>query len=243
MLARRLKVKFFVMENVPAVMDQELFVDELAIIKRSYNLWYGPLNAALHGLPQTRQRCIVIGYHRDFDVEPVAPRITHLGSQAVFDYQSGRRLVPSEATADAILGPYPRIGFAKKSASARWFPDDVSDLEDLVTVGAAIGDLPQEGCEDGETLRSSKGLSEVRAATPRSRTKRSTTIDHGGTRRRPYRRWPAWPRAVRSAQGVRTLTTRRRTRDFIGMACPELLLLTFTMPVADVSPTTRRTGL
>ncbi|HVA73048.1 MAG TPA: DNA cytosine methyltransferase [Acidimicrobiales bacterium] len=155
-LARALRVKFFVMENVPSVIDQELFKRQITTMRRWYRVWHGPLNAALYGLPQTRQRCIVIGYRKDLEVEPSAPPISHLGSRAVFDYKSGKRLTPSTENADAILGPYPRIGHRREAAAGRWLPERLDGLADLVTVGEALGDLPAEGCQDGETLPSSQ---------------------------------------------------------------------------------------
>jgi DNA (cytosine-5)-methyltransferase 1 len=155
-LARALDVKFFVMENVPSVIDQELFKRQITTTRRWYRVWHGPLNAALYGLPQTRQRCIVIGYRKDLEIEPSAPPISHLGSRAVFDYKSGKRLTPSTENADAILGPYPRIGHRREAAAGRWLPERLDGLADLVTVGEALGDLPAEGCQDGEMLPSSQ---------------------------------------------------------------------------------------
>jgi hypothetical protein len=49
--ARDLDVKFFVMANVPSVLDQELFRSQLARVRRRFNVWCCPLNTALHGLP------------------------------------------------------------------------------------------------------------------------------------------------------------------------------------------------
>lgn len=147
-LARGLHVKFFVMENVPALLDQQLFGDQIALMRRWYRVWHGPLNAALYGLPQTRQRSIVIGYHKDLGVEPAPPPCTHYGTKYVFDYRSGRKVRPSASSAECLLGPYPRIGGRRRQA-ASWLPAGAADLQDLVTVEDAIGDLPADGCEDG----------------------------------------------------------------------------------------------
>jgi len=55
---------FFVMENVPSVADRRELATALATLRNRYGLWQGVLNAAAYGLPQSRQRVLVIGYRQ-----------------------------------------------------------------------------------------------------------------------------------------------------------------------------------
>jgi site-specific DNA-cytosine methylase len=61
------------------------------------------LNAACYGLPQTRERGIVIGYRRELDVAPTLPPPTHFGRRAVFDYRTGEVATPSAEAVEALL--------------------------------------------------------------------------------------------------------------------------------------------
>lgn len=150
-IARRLDVQFFVMENVPAVLNQRVLATQLETTRRSYRIWRGVLNSALYGLPQTRQRCIVIGYHRDLGVAPTPPPPTHFGERAVFNYRKGMAEAPTTACADEILGTYPRLAAGRPSRG--WsIPANAAELEDLVTVGEALNDLPPQPCSDGHRV-------------------------------------------------------------------------------------------
>ncbi len=78
-LVSELRPKFFVLENVPHILMDEKFQTALAFLQEelNYRVWTGTLNAALYGLPQTRQRAIVIGFDRILDVTPMPPFPTH----------------------------------------------------------------------------------------------------------------------------------------------------------------------
>lgn len=150
-IARSLNVQFFVMENVPAVLGQSVLETQLETTRKNYRIWKGVLNAALYGLPQTRQRCIVIGYHRDLGVAPTPPPPTHFGERALFSYRKGSAAVPTVADADDILGRYPRFT-AHRRKDGWCIPADATELDDLVTVGEAINDLPPQPCSDGHRV-------------------------------------------------------------------------------------------
>lgn len=165
-IARRLHVQFFVMENVPAVLNQRVFETQLETTRKSYRIWKGVLNSAMYGLPQTRQRCIVIGYHRDLGVAPTPPSPTHFGERAVFNYGKGAAEVPTVAAADEILGTYPRLT-ARRRNQGWCIPSNAAELKDLVTVSEALNDLPPQPCSDGHRVldRPMSGYA-MRLATP-----------------------------------------------------------------------------
>jgi len=138
-----LRPAFFVMENVPSVFRFELLRELLRVGARGYRIWRGVLNGAAHGLPQTRQRAIIVGYRRDLGVSPGGPKPTHLGQRPVFDYGSQRMVDPSAETLAAILGPYPDLGRITDPVDV--VDPDEAATEDLVVVEDAIGDLPPAG--------------------------------------------------------------------------------------------------
>ncbi len=145
-----LRPKFFLMENVPRVFDFSLLCLELADVRANYQVWKGVLNAALFGLPQTRQRAIVIGYRRDLGVRPSAPVPTHFGSRQVFDYTKQRLRRPTRFTSPSLMGLYPGLGnpdgFSEEQVRLLLGPG--GGLGDLVVVGEGIGDLPPAGDSD-----------------------------------------------------------------------------------------------
>jgi DNA (cytosine-5)-methyltransferase 1 len=55
---------FFVMKNVPSVADRQELATALATPRNRYRLWQGVLNAVAYGLPQSRQRVLVIRYRQ-----------------------------------------------------------------------------------------------------------------------------------------------------------------------------------
>ena len=137
---------FFVMENVPSVADRAELAMALGTLRGRYRVWHGVLNAAAYGLPQSRQRVLVIGYRHDTGVAPTCPPPTHGGHRKIWDYRTEAFVEPSLATMDALLGAAPRLG-APRSAqySMRdYYPDTVGSLAGFVTVGEAIGDLAED---------------------------------------------------------------------------------------------------
>lgn len=137
---------FFVMENVPAVSDRAELRAALASLAPRYRTWAGVLNAASYGLPQSRQRTLVIGYDRHTGVQPTPPPPTHAGSRRVWDYRSENLVKPSMETIDTILGAAPRIGSTASSAysMARHYSAGTEELKDFVTVGEALRDLDRD---------------------------------------------------------------------------------------------------
>jgi len=134
---------FFVMENVPSVGDRTELASALGALRGKYQVWQGVLNAAAYGLPQSRQRVLVIGYRRDTDVTPVNPQPTHGGHRMIWDYRTETLVEPSAETLDAILGAAPRLGTARAAqySMREYYKETLEALEPFVTVGEAIGDL------------------------------------------------------------------------------------------------------
>jgi DNA (cytosine-5)-methyltransferase 1 len=137
-LVRSLRPQFFVMENVPKVLTYGRFRKQLHQTSRWYNIWSGVLNASDYGLPQTRQRAIVIGYRKSLKVYPTAPQPTHCGSRKVFAYDLQRLLSPADrAHRNSVLGRYARArGISSLDTS-------LSELPPLVTCRDALSDLPR----------------------------------------------------------------------------------------------------
>jgi DNA (cytosine-5)-methyltransferase 1 len=138
-LVRSLKPQFFVMENVPRVLSYARFRTQLQRTARTYNIWSGVLNAASYGVPQTRQRAIIIGYRKDLNIEPSPPPPTHCGSKKVFAYDLQKLVSPvKKANWKSILGTYARV---KKAVDF-----DSQKLEKaipFVTCQDALSDLPR----------------------------------------------------------------------------------------------------
>lgn len=150
-LVKSLEPKFLVMENVPRVFEYDLFKELLREVGKKYQLWKGVLNSALFGVPQTRQRAIVIGYHRDLGVKPTSPVPTHLGRRRVFEYATQQFLLPTTAQGVRLLGLYPEVGKAEVfwTSTLRGLAEAHGErLENLIVVQDAIGDLPEAGDED-----------------------------------------------------------------------------------------------
>lgn len=145
-LVGEVKPVFFVMENVPTVADRGELLVALRRLAGRYRTWHGVLNAAAYGMPQSRQRTMVIGYRRDAEVVPTPPPPTHAGRRALWDYRTETLVVPTLEQLDALLGTAPRIGARRASdhGMAHLYGNDLGELADFVTVGEAIGDL--EGC-------------------------------------------------------------------------------------------------
>jgi DNA (cytosine-5)-methyltransferase 1 len=143
-VVRGLSPRFFVMENVPAILrTEELRAQEEALDGR-YAITAGIVNAALHGLPQTRERAVVIGIDRELGIAPTLPPPSHLGGAAIFSYRLGEVVIPTARNLTEALGASPQIG-AKDSERfdvAGGLSDTAEILDDLVTVWDAVGDLP-----------------------------------------------------------------------------------------------------
>nr|WP_246233033.1 DNA cytosine methyltransferase [Nakamurella aerolata] len=155
-LVTDLRPLFFVMENVPAVSDRAELAAALSALSPHYQTWAGVLNAASYGLPQSRQRTLVIGYDVRTGVQPTPPPPTHAGTRRVWDYRSEKLVKPSVETIDTILGAAPRIGSAASSAylMADHYEVGTEKLKDFVTVGEALRDLdPESGMQASDYAR------------------------------------------------------------------------------------------
>ena len=143
-IVRTLAPRFFVMENVPAVLHRKELQAQEDALEGRYAIKAGLVNAALYGLPQTRERAVVIGIDRELGLTPSLPPPTHFGSKAVFSYSRRNLVAPSGKTAGEILGSSPQIGIpiTERYDGASSLPAQPDQLQDLVTVWDAIGDLP-----------------------------------------------------------------------------------------------------
>lgn len=73
-----LKPKSFILENV-AIFGQKrgkVYLDELAVILSDYKLYPNFYNSADYGVAQTRQRFILVGIRKDFDLPYIKPKPT-----------------------------------------------------------------------------------------------------------------------------------------------------------------------
>jgi DNA (cytosine-5)-methyltransferase 1 len=136
---------FFVMENVPSVADRAELAAAISTLRGRYRVWQGVLNAAAYGLPQSRQRVLVIGYRHDTAVAPSSPPPTHAGRRKIWDYRTETFVEPSPDTLDALLGAAPRLGAPRTApySMRAYYPEKVESLTRFVTVGEAIGDLEE----------------------------------------------------------------------------------------------------
>lgn len=146
-IVAELHPKFFVFENVPSIMLNAVFqsfISELS--KANYSIWLGVLNAALYGLPQTRQRAVVIGIDKSLSVLPLPPPITHVGAREVFDYASQRFVKPCSTEGFLALGFYPdtlRIAGGDVERLRQESEKQLGALSPVVTVEDALDDLPE----------------------------------------------------------------------------------------------------
>jgi DNA (cytosine-5)-methyltransferase 1 len=147
-LVKGIQPAFFVMENVPRILDYGRFQLAMTLLAGKYNIWAGVLNGALYGLPQTRQRVIAIGYSRDLGIRPLPPPPTHGWTSPVYAYDCLRILRPDDKLSSSILGRY---GGTRGSRSKP--PQNLSrrPLLSLVTCADALSDLP---VPNGRTLSS-----------------------------------------------------------------------------------------
>jgi DNA (cytosine-5)-methyltransferase 1 len=137
---------FFVMENVPSVADRPELAAALSTLRGRYRVWQGVLNAAAYGLPQSRQRVLVIGYRHDTGMTPSGPPPTHAGRRKIWDYRTETFVEPSPDTLDALLGAAPRLGAprAAQYTMRDYYLEKAGSLPRFVTVGEAIGDLEED---------------------------------------------------------------------------------------------------
>ena len=119
--------KFFVLENVPSLLQSDLYHEFARSLSAHYVLHGEVLNAAEYGIPQLRRRAVVLGVRKDLDVEPTLPPPTHGGSGKVYDYSTLRYV-------------FPRTDGGKNALDLR--PDVRLPKRPLVTLRNALEDLP-----------------------------------------------------------------------------------------------------
>src|SRR5438034_786626 len=78
--------KFFMLENVPSLLQTRLYRAFVQSLSHRYSLHGEVLNAAEYGIPQLRRRAVVLGIRKDLEVKPTLPSPTHGGRGKVYDY-------------------------------------------------------------------------------------------------------------------------------------------------------------
>lgn len=150
---------FVVLENVPEIFNSKSFMEHLFFLQthKRYRIWHGILNSALYGVPQTRQRAIVIAYHSRLGILPSFPKPTHCGSKEIFDYSKQKLVKVNSSEGLGALGVYPQtMNFERnKKAKVDWIKSDLeqySNLTGINTISEALDDLPKAEIEGKETF-------------------------------------------------------------------------------------------
>lgn len=120
--------KFFVIENVPALLTSQYYREFEESLSSRYVIADDVLNAAEFGVPQLRRRAVVIGFQKKLGVSPTLPKSRYGGSGSVFDYSTGKHLKMGSRPACAALGL--RMGALDAS-------------RELVSLADALDDLPR----------------------------------------------------------------------------------------------------
>jgi DNA (cytosine-5)-methyltransferase 1 len=147
---RQTKPVALLMENVPDILNHGgTNVAELvakALKDEGYEVAYTLLNAAWYGVPQTRERMILVGVHRATGLRPAFPTPTHH-----VDLPSG--YASAKSTARKVL---------RESGSDhhRWIADPALKAPPATTAAQALADLPPlyalEMLRAGEIRRGAK---------------------------------------------------------------------------------------
>lgn len=178
-----------VIENVPDVLNQggECVGEAIAeqIESLGYNVTYSLLNAANYGVPQFRDRFILVGYHKSLGITPTLPLATHK-AEIPRGYESSRRVALRhvEALYASHYSPVEFLG---------------DGLLPAVSVGEAIGDLPSIT----EHLHREQRRGAKRLQTPTAL--RDPEI---GSYAEQMRYWPGYETDVALAHETRELTQR-----------------------------------
>lgn len=147
---RATKPVALLMENVPDILNHggnnvaELVSKSLADL--GYDVAYTLLNAAWYGVPQLRERMILVGFHRVTGIKPRFPKPTHhvdLPSGYAGSKSAARRVLKEEG-----------------SDHHRWVADPPRTATAATTAGGALADLPPLFAQDllrmGEIRRGAK---------------------------------------------------------------------------------------
>ncbi|NBD09108.1 DNA cytosine methyltransferase [Corallococcus silvisoli] len=174
---RATKPVALLMENVPDILNHggsnvaELVSRSLA--EEGYAVAYTLLNAAWYGVPQTRERMILIGFHRATGITPRFPSPTHhvdLPSGYTSSKNTARRVIHEEG-----------------SEHHRWIADPTRSLSRATTASEALADLPPLFALDllrsGHLRRGAKDPSEPVGYTSNKPTTRYSML---------MRKWPGF---------------------------------------------------
>lgn len=151
---RATKPVALLMENVPDILNHggtnvaELVSKSLA--EEGYDVAYTLLNSVWYGVPQMRERMILIGIHRSTGIKPRFPVPTH------------HLVLPSGYTSSKNAAR--RVLKAEGSAHHRWIPDPVPGSPKATSASDALADLPhlyaEEMLRTGAIRRGAKNPSE-----------------------------------------------------------------------------------
>jgi DNA (cytosine-5)-methyltransferase 1 len=124
-----LKPRLFLLENVRGLLmrrNRHYFEREIARVSRDYVVEWRVLDAVNYGVPQRRERLIVIGVRRDLGRRPLFPEPTHAEKEAIG--LDGRRLhrwlTLGEAIGDLLAVP-PAEGTKRETTAVPLIPDHV----------------------------------------------------------------------------------------------------------------------
>lgn len=151
---RATKPVALLMENVPDILNHggtnvaELVSKSLA--EEGYDVAYTLLNSVWYGVPQMRERMILVGVHRAAGIRPRFPLPTH------------HLVLPSGYT--SAKNAARRVLKAEGSAHHRWIPDPAPDSPAATSASVALADLPplfaRELLRTGAIRRGAKDPSE-----------------------------------------------------------------------------------
>lgn len=151
---RATKPVALLMENVPDILNHggsnvaELVSKSLA--DEGYDVAYTLLNSVWYGVPQIRERMILVGIHRAVGVKPRFPVPTH------------HLVLPSGYTSSKNAAR--RVLKAEGSEHHRWIPDPVPESPAATSAYEALADLPprfaREMLSSGTIRRGAKDPSE-----------------------------------------------------------------------------------
>jgi DNA (cytosine-5)-methyltransferase 1 len=131
-MLKELRPRVFLFENVAGILHvRGRNVAELvcaAVQRAGYRTRAAVLNTAWYGVPQSRERVIVIGTRDDLDLEPAFPTRYH-SVEVTRGHISEATMNPELWSTDEYFVPFDELPARK-------------ELEDAVTVRQAIADLP-----------------------------------------------------------------------------------------------------
>ena len=147
---RQVKPVALLMENVPDILNHggsnvaELVAKNLS--DEGYEVAYTLLNASWYGVPQTRERMILIGFHRESGIAPSFPKPTH------------HVILPQGYSHTKSIAR--KVITAQGSDHHKFVRDPVAGLPPAITAKEALADLPpiyaMDMLDRGELRRGAK---------------------------------------------------------------------------------------